>query len=59
MKLSSVMKQVEWDVMKEEGSTEGYRWYYDQDGNPYYMSLKNLYIPGNDGEWVRRKRNEE
>ena len=53
MKITSVMKQVEWDVMELEGSTEGYKWYPGPDGVMYYMNLDNVYIMGDDNEWVR------
>jgi hypothetical protein len=53
MKVTSQMKQVEWDVYEVEGSTQGYKWYYDEDGVAYFMNKENMYIMGDDNEWVR------
>ena len=53
MKITSVMKQVEWDVMEIEGSTKGYQWYYDSNGVAYFMNKEHMYIMGDDNEWVR------
>lgn len=53
MNTTSQMKKVEWDVMDIEGSTEGYRWYYDDNGIAYFMNINHVYIIGDDDEWVR------
>ena len=49
MKISSLMKKVEWDVMDTEGSTKGWKWHVGPDGNPYYMNTKYVMLIGDDG----------
>ena len=54
MKITSHMKQVEWDVMEIEGSTQGYKWVInEEDGVAYFIGNTNLYLMGDDDEWVR------
>jgi hypothetical protein len=53
MKITSHMKQVEWDVMKTQGSTKGYKWYWDGDGKAYFMNTEYMWLIGEDGEEER------
>ncbi|GAF95497.1 unnamed protein product [marine sediment metagenome] len=54
MKITSHMKQVEWDVMEEEGSTQGYQWVINEkDGVAYFLGNKYIYLMGDDDEWIR------
>lgn len=37
------MKEIEWDVMKVEGSTDGYKWLYE-DNVLMYFNVHHIYI---------------